>query len=186
MNYPGCTLYVLGAAHYRAGHYDRAVRACRRSLEEYPGWIGKVLNWPVLALAYHRLGNAEEARKALAQAWSMAGRTRRGRFDADSFLADSHLDYIVNGLELMVWLREAEAVILDDPAFPADPFSPLSGRDREVGGWWVIGRRERKRAVTRSETSAPGDTPSRDGRDEIGGAVDPHSRPSIEPRRGAS
>jgi tetratricopeptide (TPR) repeat protein len=126
MNWPGCTLYVLGAAHYRAGNDEQAVRACRRSLEEYPGWFGKVLNWPVLALAYHRLGDAEEARKALDQAWKLAGRTRRGRFDAGSFLAESHLYYLVNGLELMIWLREAEAVILDDPAFPADPFATRS------------------------------------------------------------
>jgi hypothetical protein len=81
-----------------------------------------VLNWPVLALAHHRLGNAEESRKSLAQAWKMAGRTRRGRFDADRFLGQAHLGNIVNGLELTVWLREAEAVILDDPVFPADPF----------------------------------------------------------------
>ncbi len=38
---------------------------------------------------------------------------------------------MVNGLELMVWLREAEAVILDDPAFPADPFAtPAPGASR--------------------------------------------------------
>ena len=125
VHWPGCMLYVLGAAQYRAGHYDQAVRSCRRSLEEYPHWQGKVLNWPVLALAYHRLGQAEEARKALAQVWSMDGWTRRGRVDTDRLLENDYAD-IVNWLELMVWLREAEAVILDDPVFPADPFAPDS------------------------------------------------------------
>jgi tetratricopeptide (TPR) repeat protein len=119
---PGCALYVLGAAHYRAGHYEQAVRDCRRSQEEPAGWGGKALNWPVLALAYHRLGRAEEARKALSQAWSLAGRTRRGRFDFDLLLEGDNRR-MANALELMVWLREAEAVILDDPVFPGDPFA---------------------------------------------------------------
>jgi tetratricopeptide (TPR) repeat protein len=125
VHWPGCMRYVLGAAHYRAGHYDQAVHFCRQSLEKYPNWQGKVLNWPVLALAYQRLGHAEEARKALAQAWSMAGASRRGGFETDRLL-ESDYGGIANWLELMVWLREAETVILDDPVFPADPFAPDS------------------------------------------------------------
>ena len=125
VHWPGCMLYVLGAAHYRAGHYDEAVRSCRRSLEEYPNWQGKVLNWPVLALAYQRLGQPEEARQALAQAFSMAGASRRSGFETDRLLEGDYAG-IANWLELMVWLREAETVILDDPVFPADPFAPDS------------------------------------------------------------
>jgi hypothetical protein len=85
--------------------------------------MGTMLNWPVLALAYHRLGSAEESRKSLSKAWSMAGHTSRGRFNLDPLLtSDPSLG--VNWFEMMVWLREAETVILDDPGFPANPFAP--------------------------------------------------------------
>lgn len=122
INGPGWALYVLGAAHHRARHYGEAVRWCRRSLEEHAGWNGQALNWPVLALAYHGLGREAEARKALSQAWTFAGRTSRGRYDLDRSLGDEKRG-MAPSLELMLWVREAEAVILDDPVFPADPFA---------------------------------------------------------------
>jgi eukaryotic-like serine/threonine-protein kinase len=61
-------LHVLGAAHYRAGQYDQALRRCRESLEAAPSWHGHMQNWLVLAMAHQRLGQTEEARQWLEKA----------------------------------------------------------------------------------------------------------------------
>ena len=60
--------YMLGVGHYRAGEYERAVRRLQESLVMVPPWGARALNYPVLAMAHHRLGQAAEARKALDEA----------------------------------------------------------------------------------------------------------------------
>ena len=55
--------HAAGLAHYRAGHYKEAVRWFQDGLERSPAWDGRALNWLGLALAYHRLGKAGEARR---------------------------------------------------------------------------------------------------------------------------
>jgi serine/threonine protein kinase/Tfp pilus assembly protein PilF len=62
------TLYVAGLAHYRAGHYEQAVTRLRQALSGDANWIARAINYPPLAMAYHRLGEAGEARQALAAA----------------------------------------------------------------------------------------------------------------------
>jgi hypothetical protein len=121
--WPGCTLYVLGAACYRAGQFDRAVHYCRESVEKYSEWPGTMLNWPVLALARHGLGNADESRRWLSMAKDRFISIGRSRLNIKTFSGEE-LAYFVNWLELKVWLREAECVILYDRGFPADPFAP--------------------------------------------------------------
>src|SRR3712207_7156044 len=54
-------LHALGAALYRAGRYEEAVERLRESDEV--GWFGPV-NWLVLALAHHRLGQPDEIGRA--------------------------------------------------------------------------------------------------------------------------
>ncbi len=61
-------LYVAGLAHYRAGQFEQAVERLRQSLSLDPNWPARAINYPVLAMAYHRLGRADEARQALASA----------------------------------------------------------------------------------------------------------------------
>jgi hypothetical protein len=51
-----------------------------------PKWTGNMLNWPVLAMAYRRLGNVEESRKSPSKARDLAGQTNRGRVDPDLLL----------------------------------------------------------------------------------------------------
>jgi WD40 repeat protein/tetratricopeptide (TPR) repeat protein len=60
--------HTLGAAHYRAGQFDAAVRRCCESLEIKPAWQGNVLNFLVLAMAHQRLGRSDEARQWLEKA----------------------------------------------------------------------------------------------------------------------
>src|SRR5262249_55509119 len=61
-------LYVLGLTHYHASQHDPAVQELRQSLERGPSWTAAALNWPVLAMAHHRLGHADEARQWLERA----------------------------------------------------------------------------------------------------------------------
>jgi serine/threonine protein kinase/Flp pilus assembly protein TadD len=58
-------LFLLGKAHYRAGHYPQAVGLLRDSLAADPEWQDRIVNYPVLAMAHHRLGQPGEARQAL-------------------------------------------------------------------------------------------------------------------------
>ncbi len=62
-----------------------------------------------LAMANHRLGHHDEARRWLERfrATAVPGR-----------------DAFWGGLEVRLLRHEAEAVILWDPIFPADPFAP--------------------------------------------------------------
>jgi tetratricopeptide (TPR) repeat protein len=57
--------YVLGAALYRAGQYDEAVRCFD---EEAKAYRPRAWDWSFLAMAHQRLGHAGEARRCLAEA----------------------------------------------------------------------------------------------------------------------
>src|SRR5262249_12170197 len=55
------SLYALGLAHYRAGHIEQAARRLRESLEaDQWEWSARTLSYPVLAMAYFRLGQTAE------------------------------------------------------------------------------------------------------------------------------
>jgi tetratricopeptide (TPR) repeat protein len=64
-------LHALGLACYRAGQYEDALRHLHESVAEHPEWSAQVLNYQALALAYHRQGKDDEARRwrAKATAW---------------------------------------------------------------------------------------------------------------------
>ena len=100
-------LNTFGAALYRAGRFEEAIRRLEEAIQvrggEHPG------DWPFLAMAHHRLGHGAEARR-----WLELLLTYQPSEDAAQF-----------GEELLIRLlrSEAEAVILCDPAFPDDPFS---------------------------------------------------------------
>jgi tetratricopeptide (TPR) repeat protein len=58
------TLNTLGAALYRAGRFDEALRRLGESIRGQGG-EGKPQDWVFLAMAHHRRGNREEARRWL-------------------------------------------------------------------------------------------------------------------------
>ena len=66
-------------------------------------------SWVFLAMAHHRLGHRDDARRYLDRL-----RNRRPSTDPNEFW---------NELEIRLLRSEAEAVILYDPVFPADPFA---------------------------------------------------------------
>ena len=103
----GAILNTLGAALYRAGRFEDAVRRLDegiqlRNRESLPA------DWPFLAMAHFRLGHRDEARRWLDQL-----RDRQPSTDPNRFWDE---------LEIRILRSEAEAVVLYDPVFPADPF----------------------------------------------------------------
>jgi tetratricopeptide (TPR) repeat protein len=65
----GLFLQTKGLAEYRAGRYEQAVDWLRKSQPRLPDWPeAKAVTGFFLAMAYHRLGRAGEARAALAEA----------------------------------------------------------------------------------------------------------------------
>jgi tetratricopeptide (TPR) repeat protein len=64
----GLFLQTKGLAEYRVGHYEQAVSWLRKSQPRCASVCGKSVTTFFLAMAYHRLGRAEEARAALAEA----------------------------------------------------------------------------------------------------------------------
>jgi serine/threonine-protein kinase len=60
--------HILAAAHYRLGQYPDALRCLDEADRVDPAWALRVCNPLLRAMAYNRLGQADRARQALAQA----------------------------------------------------------------------------------------------------------------------
>jgi hypothetical protein len=102
----GLYLNTLGVAQYRAGLYRDAVATLTRSNSLNDG--RQPADLAFLAMTQQRLGQFQAARRTLAQL--------RAAVEAPpQFTSPS---------ENIPFLREAEAVIELDPAFPACPFAP--------------------------------------------------------------
>ena len=99
---------TLGAVLYRAGRYEEAIRRLGEG-NRLRGEEGLPSAWPFLAMAHHRLGYRDEARR-----WLDRLRSHQPRTIPDQFWDE---------LELRLLRSEAEAVILYDPVFPGDPFT---------------------------------------------------------------
>jgi Flp pilus assembly protein TadD len=67
---------ILGTAHYRAGNPKAAVTALHKSAELGPGRDAE--EWFFLAMAHHRMGHHDEARKAYEQAVRWLDRNQDG------------------------------------------------------------------------------------------------------------
>jgi WD40 repeat protein len=101
-------LNTLGAAMYRAGHIEEAIRCLEEGIRKRGG-EGSPEDWVFLALAHHRLGHRAESRRWLDRLRDPRTSERTRRWEDE--------------LEIQVLHSEAEAVILYDPIFPADPFT---------------------------------------------------------------
>ena len=111
----------MGAALYRAGRYEDALERFHRSHKVSQP---RVSDWLFLAMIHRRLGHWDEAHRLLARAGQRladAGGTEKG--NRGDKLSDWNTEY-ENESALRLLLREAKAVILQDPVFPADPFAP--------------------------------------------------------------
>ena len=97
-------LNTLGAALYRAGRIDEAIARLDESVKA-SGGAGVPQDWVFLAMAHHKKGNADAARRWLEKA-------RSHRPDEKAGLSSDLV-------ECRILLREAEALLREPP--PARP-----------------------------------------------------------------
>jgi eukaryotic-like serine/threonine-protein kinase len=102
-------LNTLGAALYRAGRFDEAIRRMEEGIQLWGGGQGRPADWLFLAMAHHRLGHRD-----LAHRWLERMRDYQPSESPDQFPRE---------LEIRLLRSEAEAVVVYDPVFPADPFA---------------------------------------------------------------
>ncbi len=123
---PPWNLHVAGAAHFRAGHFVQAIKWLEESNTAFSAYTSgdhfQLQNRFVLAMAHKRSGRAAQARAVLAEAQRLSQRIEAARTDAAVSLPK------VDWLPMRILRREAEAVILYEPVFPADPFAHESER----------------------------------------------------------
>ena len=99
---------TLGAALYRAGRFEESIRRLEEGIRERGG-ESLPQDWVFLALAHQQLGHRAEALRWL------------DRFQ--TYKANEKPDAFWDELEIRLLRTEAEALILYDPVFPADPFA---------------------------------------------------------------
>jgi hypothetical protein len=102
-------LNTLGAALYRAGRSEEAIRRLQEGIRKRGG-ASLPQDWVFLAMAHHQLGHDAEARD-----WLDRLRAHRANENPNAFWSE---------LEIRLLRSQVEALILDDPLFPADPFAP--------------------------------------------------------------
>jgi tetratricopeptide (TPR) repeat protein len=101
-------LNTLGAALYRAGRFVEAERRLDEGIRKRNG-VSLEADWVFLAMAHHRLGHHDEALR-----WLDRFRNRIPNLNPRAFWDE---------LEIRLLRAEAEAVVLWDSVFPADPFA---------------------------------------------------------------
>jgi WD40 repeat protein/tetratricopeptide (TPR) repeat protein/tRNA A-37 threonylcarbamoyl transferase component Bud32 len=101
-------LNTLGAALYRAGRFDEAIRRLEEGIRRRGG-ASEPQDWAFLALAHHRLGRREQALP-----WLERLRNFRPVQSPNQFWS---------ALEIRLFKDEAEAVIVYDSTFPTEPFA---------------------------------------------------------------
>jgi hypothetical protein len=99
---------AIGAVLFRAGRFEDAIRRIAQLTEMRKGKEEPV-DWAFLSMAHHRLGHRDDARR-----WLDRLRSRKPGTDRNQFW---------NELAISFLQSEAEALVLYDPVFPADPFA---------------------------------------------------------------
>jgi hypothetical protein len=99
---------AIGAVLLRAGRFEDAIRRFAELTQKRKGKEEPV-DWAFLSMAHHRLGHRDEARRYLDRL-----RSRKPATDPNRLWTE---------LAINLLQTEAEAVILYDPVFPADPFA---------------------------------------------------------------
>jgi formylglycine-generating enzyme required for sulfatase activity/Flp pilus assembly protein TadD len=113
--------YVQGLAHYRAGQHEQAIRVLSVAMETYPHWPANALTRLVLAMAHHRLGHAEEARRWLEKAHDPRGGEVYGLKPGE--LISAARPYWWDRGDYQILRREADELILGS-VLPAKPPAP--------------------------------------------------------------
>jgi tetratricopeptide (TPR) repeat protein len=104
----------LGAALYRAGRFEQALRTLEEVTRADTGWTNSEA-WPLLAMTHHRLGHAPEARRWLDRTSQGFEQTTWGVI-LDPFNPDLHWNHKFDLLTVYLLYREAEALVGDSQA----------------------------------------------------------------------
>jgi tetratricopeptide (TPR) repeat protein len=117
-------LHALGLAHFRAGQFVEAIQRLEESNAGNWAEQGKMQNRLVLAMAHQRLRHTAQSR-------ALVDEVERWWQTLEAAKTDGAIAFSVTyWLPLQLLRSEAEAVILYDPVFPADPFAS-TGREQE-------------------------------------------------------
>jgi tetratricopeptide (TPR) repeat protein len=112
--------HILGTALYRAGRFEEAIKRLGELITSSSGKpeteSAEAQIRLVLAMAHQRMGNASKARNLFDEVVRWWNNIEAGKTDGAVSLPAPEW------LCLQVLRREAEALILVDPAFPTDPF----------------------------------------------------------------
>jgi tetratricopeptide (TPR) repeat protein len=98
----------LGAAYYRAGQYDKSVAALRKSLDVAKNDHHRAMNWPLLAMTCHHLGQEDKAREWLLKASQWYAKEREGQPES-VFIWRTEWWY--DGVDFENLLSEAEGLL---------------------------------------------------------------------------
>jgi len=102
----GTNLYVAGWAHLRAGDYERAIQRLEESNEAK--WFGRGIAYPLIAIAHHKMGRAEDALRSFEQSQAFLDRSLD---DAVSRSKGSPSIPWIDWIEFLLNHREASIIV---------------------------------------------------------------------------
>jgi eukaryotic-like serine/threonine-protein kinase len=115
--YYAANLYVAGWAHLRAGNIEQAIQRLEQSNDAE--WFGKGIAYPLIAIAHHRAGRADNAVKAFQQSQALLDRWLN---ESVSRQSGAPMIPWIDWIEFLLNHREASIVVkghtpADDPRF---------------------------------------------------------------------
>lgn len=115
--YYSANLYVAGWAHLRAGNLEKAIQRLEQSNDAE--WFGKGIAYPLIAIAHHRAGRADDAVKAFEQSQALLDRLLN---ESVSRQSGTPMIPWIDWIEFLLNHREASIVVkghtpADDPRF---------------------------------------------------------------------
>jgi WD40 repeat protein/tetratricopeptide (TPR) repeat protein len=109
----------VGAVLFRAGRLEEALQRFQKAHKVFPP---RAWDWLFLTMLQSRLGHTREARRSLQQADQWIAEADKAPSGTEN--EGPRWSNLTEKPTILVLRREAEAVILYDPAFPSDPFAP--------------------------------------------------------------
>ena len=115
--YYSVNLYVAGWAHVLAANLEKAIQRLEQSNDAE--WFGKGIAYPLIAIAHHRAGRADDAVKAIEQSQALLDRLLNESVDRQS---GTPMIPWIDWIEFLLNHREASIGVkghtpVDDPRF---------------------------------------------------------------------